>query len=139
MKKLLLPFVLLVLPLSAVANVRLPDVIGSSMVLQQKDWVIIWGWADPGESVTVSLARRKLTVVADASGKWRVALGKLFANATPQTMTIAGKNTPIMETGLANLTKNETRVLVHFADGQTQQWLMLHVENPQSGAKQKGT
>jgi sialate O-acetylesterase len=93
MKKLLLPFVLLVLPLSAVANVRLPDVIGSSMVLQQKDWVIIWGWADPGESVTVSLARRKLTVVADASGKWRVALGKLFANATPQTMTIAGKNT----------------------------------------------
>ena len=32
-------------------------------------------------------------------------------------MTIAGKNTPIVETGLANLTKNETRALVHFADG----------------------
>jgi hypothetical protein len=46
--------------------------------------------------------------------------------------TIVGKNTPIMETGIANLTKNETSALMHFSDGQTQQWLMLHVENPQA-------
>ena len=48
--------------------------------------------------------------------------------------TIVGKSTPIMETGIANLTENETRVLVHFADGQTQTWLMLHVENPNAAA-----
>ena len=48
--------------------------------------------------------------------------------------TIVEKNTPIMETGIANLTENETQVLVHFADGQTQTWLMLHVENPNAAA-----
>jgi hypothetical protein len=47
--------------------------------------------------------------------------------------TISGKNTPIMETGIANLTENETRALVHFADGSTQTWVLLHVENPTAG------
>jgi hypothetical protein len=49
--------------------------------------------------------------------------------------TISGKNTPIMETGIANLTENETSALVHFADGTTQQWLMLHIENPDAQAQ----
>jgi hypothetical protein len=47
--------------------------------------------------------------------------------------TIAGKSSPIMETGIFNLTKNETSALVHFADGQTQQWLMVRVEGPAEG------
>jgi hypothetical protein len=50
-------------------------------------------------------------------------------------LTIAGKNSPILETGMANLTMNETRVLAHFADGQIQQWLMVRVENPQAAAQ----
>jgi hypothetical protein len=44
--------------------------------------------------------------------------------------TIAGKSTPIMETKLESLTENETNALIHFADGTTQQWLMLHMEKP---------
>ena len=44
--------------------------------------------------------------------------------------TIVGKNTPIVETGISNLTMNESRVLVHFADGQTQQWLLVRVPAP---------
>lgn len=44
--------------------------------------------------------------------------------------TLAGKNTPIMETKVSGLTENETNVLVHFADGTTQQWLMAHLEKP---------
>lgn len=51
--------------------------------------------------------------------------------------TIVGKNTPIMETGIANLTENETKALVHFADGTTQQWLMLHVEKPADSSQPK--
>ena len=46
--------------------------------------------------------------------------------------TIAGKTTPIMETKLASLTENETNLLVHFADGTTQEWLMLHIEKPEA-------
>ncbi len=92
--KLRLLFTLLVLTtFPALADVRLPDVIGSSMVLQQKQAVSIWGWAEPGEAVTVVFAGRKKTAVAGADGKWRVDLGKLQADATPQTMTISGRNT----------------------------------------------
>jgi len=44
--------------------------------------------------------------------------------------TIEGKTSPIMETGVANLTEDETPALVHFSDGQTQQWLMVRLDEP---------
>jgi sialate O-acetylesterase len=75
------------------ADVRLPDVIGSSMVLQQKQAIPIWGSAEPGETVTVAFGGQKKTVVAGGDGKWRVDLGKFASNFKPQTMTISGKNT----------------------------------------------
>jgi sialate O-acetylesterase len=77
-------------------DVTLPDVIGSSMVLQQKQAVPIWGTADAGEAVTVSFGKIKKTIVANGNGKWHIDLGKLSANSSPQTMTIAGKNTIIL-------------------------------------------
>jgi hypothetical protein len=42
--------------------------------------------------------------------------------------TVKGKTRPLMETGVANLTENTAPALVHFADGQTQQWLMVRLE-----------
>ena len=74
------------------AEVSLPNIIGSSMVLQQKQRVPIWGEADPGEAVTVTFGKQQKTVVADQNGKWRVDLDKMSANFTPQTMTISGKD-----------------------------------------------
>jgi hypothetical protein len=47
---------------------------------------------------------------------------------------IAGKDSPIMDTGLANLTKDEAPALLHFSDGQTQQWLLVRMEEPASEA-----
>lgn len=44
--------------------------------------------------------------------------------------TVAGKSSPIMETGVANLVADTAPALVHFADGQTQQWLMVRLEEP---------
>lgn len=85
---------LIILSVSALrAEVKLPDVIGSSMVLQQKQTIPVWGWAEAGEAVTVTFGQQKKTVVTDAGGKWRVNLSPLKAAFTPQTMTIAGKNT----------------------------------------------
>ena len=46
--------------------------------------------------------------------------------------TVAGKTTPIMETGISNLTEDTAPALVHFADGQTQQWLLVRLEEPKS-------
>jgi hypothetical protein len=43
---------------------------------------------------------------------------------------VAGQNRPIMETGIANLTQDSSPALIHFADGQTQQWLMVRLPEP---------
>jgi len=79
------------------ADVSLSDVIASSMVLQQKQVVPIWGTAEPGEAVTVTFGKIKKTIVADATGKWRVDLGKLSASSSTQTMTIAGRNMIVLK------------------------------------------
>ena len=42
-----------------------------------------------------------------------------------------------METGIFNLTKESAPTLVHFADGQTQQWLLVRLEEPQEAAASK--
>lgn len=47
--------------------------------------------------------------------------------------TVADKTRPIMETGISNLTQGTAPALVHFADGQSQQWLMVRLEEPEKG------
>lgn len=56
--------------------------------------------------------------------------GMLDMDSGRAAWTIAGKTTPIMETKIEGLTENETSMLVHFEDGSTQEWLMLHMEKP---------
>lgn len=80
------------LTLNVFADVKLPDVLGDSMVLQQKQKVPIWGIADAGETVVVTFQKQKLTAVADFNGKWRVDLKPLKASFTAETLTIQGKN-----------------------------------------------
>ncbi|MEX0775102.1 MAG: sialate O-acetylesterase [Phycisphaeraceae bacterium] len=87
----------LVLALYPLANVRgdvrLPHVIGSGMVLQREAAAPLWGWADPGETVTVTLGDTKLAPVqAGADGKWMVKLPPQKAGG-PVRITVAGKNT----------------------------------------------
>jgi hypothetical protein len=44
--------------------------------------------------------------------------------------TVIGKTRPLMETGIVNLTQDTTPALFHFADGTTQQWLLVRLEKP---------
>lgn len=50
--------------------------------------------------------------------------------------TVGGKDWPVMETGLANLTEDESPSLIHFENGQTQQWLLVRLEDPEGSAAQ---
>jgi hypothetical protein len=43
---------------------------------------------------------------------------------------VEGQTRPIAETGLSNFTQDTAPMLIHFADGQTQQWLMIRLEEP---------
>lgn len=74
------------------AEVVLPRVIGSNMVLQQQKPVTIWGTASVGEQVTVKFGKQTKNAVADASGNWKVMLDALKASDKPETMTITGTN-----------------------------------------------
>ena len=74
------------------AEVKLPNVIGSDMVLQRDLPVPIWGWADKGEEVTVSFAGQSKTTKANGEGMWMVKLSALKANSKPATLTIKGSN-----------------------------------------------
>ena len=84
---------LLLTTTSVRANISLPDVIGSGMVLQQKQRIPIWGQADPGEIVTVRFAEQSKKTTATPDGRWLVKLDPLRATSTAQTMIVSGKNT----------------------------------------------
>ena len=74
------------------ADVRLPAIIGSNMAIQQDAQAKIWGWADPGEEVTVTVGQTALPKVApNEKGKWMVSLPAQKAGPVAD-ITIAGKN-----------------------------------------------
>lgn len=77
---------------SANADVRLPNVIGSNMVLQRDAELPFWGWADAGEEVTVSIGSESAKVTADDNGMWMVKLPAMKAGG-PHSVTVKGKNT----------------------------------------------
>ncbi|GAB3838078.1 sialate O-acetylesterase [Hymenobacter jeollabukensis] len=89
----LLPAALL-LSLTARATITLPRLLADHLVLQQKTTVALWGWADPGEQVTVTAgwAKKPVRVTADAQGNWLVRVSTAKAGG-PYTLTFQGQNT----------------------------------------------
>lgn len=84
---------LLVLSSVAMAEVSLPSIFGDHMVLQRDMNLPIWGWADPGEEVTVTLGNvPPATTRATPEGEWRVDLPPQRTGG-PMTLTVAGGNT----------------------------------------------
>lgn len=79
------------------ADIRMPRIFGDHMVLQQDSQLSIWGWADPGEKVVVTLAGKKGKAVAGQDGKWKVSLKPIKTKSKGQTLTIKGNNKIIYE------------------------------------------
>lgn len=74
------------------AAVSLPTVFGDHMVLQRGEAIPVWGWADPGEAVQVSLDKDSVAAKADAAGAWRVAL-PARAEGGPFELIVKGTTT----------------------------------------------
>ena len=122
-----LVFAALILSCSFVmADVRLPSVIGDNMVLQQQTAAPIWGWADPGEKITVEgnwTRAGKKKAVADQNGQWQVNIRTPKAGG-PYTLTIAGDNT----IELTNVLVGE----VWVCSGQSNmEWSVSRANNPE--------
>jgi len=86
---LLAAAVLTVLPVSA--DVRLPKIFTDNMMLQRDLPVHVWGWADAGEAVTVSLAGKTATAKTGANCQWAVELPAMKTGENLE-LSVAGKN-----------------------------------------------
>src|SRR4051812_31112608 len=53
----------------AEAAVNLPAIFSDHLVLQREAKVPVWGWADPGAEVSVSIAGKSQSTKAGADGK----------------------------------------------------------------------
>ncbi|MBS1368699.1 MAG: 9-O-acetylesterase [Lentisphaeria bacterium] len=76
--------------LAAEAKVELAPVFSDNAVLQRDMEVPVWGWADPGESVTVKFAGQTQTATAGKDGKWMVRLSPLAASKENRTLEVSG-------------------------------------------------
>jgi len=74
------------------ADVKMPAIFGDHMVLQQEATLPVWGTADPGEKLNVTVGAEKGEATADTNGKWVVTLPPLPNGTAPTTMTVVGKN-----------------------------------------------
>lgn len=61
-------------PASLVAQIRLPHMVSDKMVLQRDTELKIWGWATPGDKVTVRFRGSYYDTEPGADGKWSVTL-----------------------------------------------------------------
>lgn len=101
---------------SASAEVTLPKILSSHMVLQRGRPIHLWGWADPGEQVKATLRNSSASTTADKLGKWSLYLPSEKAGG-PYTVTIAGTNTIVLSDVLIGD--------VWFASGQSNMQLPL--------------
>ncbi len=79
----------------AASHLVLPRLISNGMVLQRAATVRIWGWADPGETVTVDFINQKYKTLAGDDGCWEVFLKDLKAGG-PYDMEIKASSTIVV-------------------------------------------
>jgi len=92
MKQLFLSGLLILAPVLVRAEVSLPKLFSSHMVLQRNMPIHIWGDAEPGEQVTVEFNSARGKAVTDDLGRWSVYLPAEPAGG-PFTLTVRGGNT----------------------------------------------
>ena len=79
------------------AEVKLPAIVSSNMVLQRNTDVVLWGWADKKEKITIetSWLNEPLEIKADKDGNWKVQVATTDSKA-PQTIQIKSKDSDIL-------------------------------------------
>ena len=81
---------LLLITVTLQAQVKLPSFFTDNMILQQKDNVAIWGWAEAQSTISVvpSWDNKKYTTIADVSGKWKLKIVTPAAGG-PYSITVS--------------------------------------------------
>ncbi len=98
-------------------NLKLPSFFSDNMVLQREAKNPFWGWATPGEKITVSLQDHTQKTVADRDGKWRVDLAPPPVGG-PYQIAVTGQKTIVLNNVLCGD--------VWICSGQSNMALTLH-------------
>jgi sialate O-acetylesterase len=79
------------------AEVKLPAIVSSNMVLQRNTTVKLWGWADANEKITIktSWSKSPIMIQANVAGDWMID-AKTTNSKEPQTITIKSKTSNIV-------------------------------------------
>jgi hypothetical protein len=112
---------------------------------QASDWMPLGVFAltqdnqpsGPNPTLFFQLAVNKSAVISGtlknvATGEVKTLEGAIDKSSQRAAWSAEGKSWPIMETGLSNLTNDTVPVLVHFADGETQQLLLVRLDEPKT-------
>jgi sialate O-acetylesterase len=78
------------------AKIKLPSIIASNMVLQRNTTVKIWGWATPGEKITLtgSWISELLKITTSDNGRWEIAI-KTTLSKEPQSIQLKSNQSNI--------------------------------------------
>ena len=98
MKKVLF-FVCIFLSSKIFAQLKLADLFCNHAILQRNKNIPIWGWASPGEKVTVLFAKQKWHTKADAFGKWKISCNPMPAGG-PYTLQVSNQKSNIEVTDI---------------------------------------
>ncbi len=111
---------------------------GSEAPADEKQWMSLGVFAvsqgqQDKSNMVMQLAINKEGIIRgnysnSATKDTQVIHGKVDKKTLRAAWTIGDKDNIVMDTGIYNLTKDETSVLVHFGDGDTKQWLMVRIK-----------
>jgi sialate O-acetylesterase len=92
----LLAAVLLLITQSVLAEVKLPAIVSSNMVLQRNTQVVLWGWAEPGEKITLEFSwlSEAIDLLTDQDGNWRTEVNTTNSREA-QKILIKGQDSEI--------------------------------------------
>jgi len=115
------------------SQVRLPRLVNDGMVLQRDTRLKIWGWAAPGEKLTVSINRKEYGTRADDQGRWLIELPPSPAGG-PYELVIDASNHLVVHdilfgdvwvcSGQSNMVLPMERVKYKYAD------IIARTDNP---------
>ena len=79
------------------AEVKLPAIVSSNMVLQRNTTIVLWGWADAKAKITINASwlDELINIQADKEGSWRIEV-KTTNSKEPQSININSKTSDII-------------------------------------------
>jgi len=96
-KIFLIGLLLQVIAISSFSAIRLPNIIGSHMVIQQNAKFTIWGWGGPSEKITIKASwdTTNYSCITNSGAKWSTELNTPAAGG-PYTISIKGDNSNVV-------------------------------------------